>query len=584
MTRNRRTSSSLPGLGGIVVALAALTASLAASSPAGAKPPDGPDGPEPPRPGFEFELPGADDPPLPPGLRIRRPGLGDDDGYDVLARSFDVTITGNSEHSLGTRLERRSDDGPWVGVTIRSRLVGDFVHHDDGLEPDTRYCYRSVAYNFAGETRSPVQCVVTRAEEPQPVARIRLEVRTADIAGAGTRDGRTAATLALGNSTWLDLPGADFGRGVTRMYDLIPTGIADLTDIEHLRISGGADDPWCLDDVKLRINYESFVVNDVVFHEDFADQPDGCRWFDRAAQSTVLKIPHRSLRDDPEWVYPPLPLPALGVDPDGNDTAEIRLAAGELTSRLQSLIGHGLHGQDARWRADGVTLSGSTFRNDYVHVKARLEGSKTLTPFGGTVWVDVDVDFDLFFVLSQTEVGGDIRLTVDPRNVDASFSPWVTWAGRVFDVLPCGPVASTVTGDAIPGCFAAIEGAVQRGIQRGLAGVGVNTTIPGSLRCCSYFEIDVDQNGGVKLILGLVSDDGDGPAAEFDGPAQDFDRPATVGPTDDTKISPQPPPRVSPRAATPTRPRRATLSDTTSTKTVPAPTNRFGPNSPSLVW
>ena len=574
MKSTRRPSRQLRALGGGVVALTALTASLATSWPAGAIPPDGPDGPAPPGP--VFELPGANDPPLPPGLRIRRPRLADDEGHDVLARSFDVTITGNSEHSHGTRLERRSDDGRWVGVTNRSRLVGDHVHHDDTLEPDTRYCYRSVAYNFAGETLSPIQCAVTRAEEPKPVARIQLELKTADITGAGTRDGRTAASLAVGNSTWLDLPGADFAPGVRRRYDLVPTGITDVTDIEHLRITGGTGDPWCLDEVKLSINSIG-TADHVVFHEDFADQPNGCRWFG-ASRSTVLKFSHRTLRDNPEWFYPPL-LAGLDVDDDGNDIAEIRLDAEQLTSRLETLIGHGLHGQDARWRADGVTLSPSTFRNDYVHVKARLEGSRTLTPFGGTVWVDVDVDFDLFFAVSQTEVGGDIRLTVDPRNVNASFSPWVTWAGRIFDLLPCGPVASTVTGDAIPGCFAAIERAMQRGIQGGLSGVGLNTTIPGSSQCCSYLEIDVDQNGGVTLVLGLVSDTSDDGG---DGPATDLDRPATIDPRAEAQTAPQPPPGVSLPAPANTRSNDPTFSGTTSATTAPAPTGRFDPRTVSL--
>lgn len=560
-------------LTGTVVTLAVLTASMAAGGAASAIPPDGPDGPEPQVP--EFELPGPDAPPIPPGLRIRRPELADDDDYDVLARSFDVTITGRSEHSLSTRLERRSDGGRWVRVTSRSRLVGEHVHHDNALEPDTRYCYRAVAHNFAGATSSPVKCVVTRAEEPQPVARIRLKLKTADIDGAGTREGRTAASLAFGNSAWLDLPGADFARGVTRIYDLIPTGIADLTDIEHLRISGGADDPWCLDELKLLINYPSFGTNEVVFHQDFADQPNGCRWFDRAARSTVLRISHRTLRDDPEWDYPPLLPSALGVDPDGNDTTQKRFEARELTSRLETLIGHGLHGQDARWRADGVTLSPSTFRNDFVHVKARLEGSKTLTPFGGTVWVDVDVDFDLFFAVSQTAVAEDIRLTVDPRNVDASFSPWVTWAGRIFDLLPCGPVASTITGDAIPGCFAAIESGMQRGIQAGLAGVGVNTTLPGNSRCCSYFDIDVERSGGVTLVLGLVPDTSDDGGIR---PATDLDRPATGGPRAEVQTFPQPAPGLSSPAPTHTRPNEPILSDTMSAKAVPAPTDRFDPN------
>jgi hypothetical protein len=206
------------------------------------------------------------------------------------------------------------------------------------------------------------------------------------------------------------------------------------------------------------------------------------------------------------------------INVNGNE-AEVNLDAPQLTARLETLIGHALHGQRARWRGGGVTLSDSAVRDDYVHVTANLEGSQKLTPWGGTVWVDVDVDFDLFLAVRQRNVGDDVTLNVDPRNIDTSFSPLLTWAGRIFDLLPCGPIASTVTGDGIPGCFAAIERAMDRGVQAGLSGVGVNATIPGSPQCCESLELVIGHDGAVTLVLGLVAEEDDPPTASSDLPA-----------------------------------------------------------------
>ena len=535
----------------IVLVLATMVAVLAIDGPASAIPPTGPDGPAPPG-SDTFEPPGPDDAPVAPGLRIRRPDLGPDDDHGLLARSFDVTIVDRSDTERGTRLERRSDDGSWVTATSRSVLSGNYVHKDRDLAPDTRYCYRAVAHNFAGQAASPVLCAVTRAETPQPVARVQLQVKTADIGGAGTRDKRTSVSLAPGNSTWLDIPGDDFGRGTRSHYDLLPTGIADMTDIEHLRLAGGADDPWCVDMVSLLVNGRE------VFREDFDSQPDGCRWFRRGSRTTVLKVPHRTLRDHPAWSYRRPGGVTFAQGEDGKEV-RIRIDARELESRLESLIGHAIHGEDARWRGDGVVLSRSPIRGDQVHVKTRLEETWTPTRAG----LDVDVDFDLFFAVSQDEPGSEIRLTVEPRNLDASLSRWVTWAGRVFDALPqpCGAIFSTVTGDGIPSCFAAVERSLQRQIQSGVGGVGLSTTISGDPSCCTFLRVEVDQSGGVTMIGGL--DLSGTSAGGLDAPAGQVDRPATTALTSPAEARPE-------RDATRSAP-------ATTTMVVPPRTGRLGP-------
>lgn len=480
-------------------AILALTAILTLSAPVGALP-RSPSVDDPEVPGLPtFELPGEGDPPLAPGLRIRRPALGPDDDHELLSRSFDVTIVDRSDHERGTRLQRRQDGGAWTTVTARSVLSGDYLHQDRSLAADTRYCYRAVAHNFAGSAASQVQCAVTRAEAPQPVARVQLQVRTADINGAGTGEKRTAASLAPGNSTWLDLPGEDFGRGRSRSFDLVPAGIADLTDIEHLRLSGGADDPWCLDELSLRVN------GSLVFADNFDTQPHGCRWFGNGG-STVLRVPHRTLREHPRWVYA-RPAASVSFTEDGDiDEVQVTVPPRELESRLEGLVGHALHDRNARWRSDGVTVTRSPARDDQLHVKAALVGTWT-TPFGGTVEVaDVDIDVDLFVAMTQAAPGDDLRLHVEPRNIRASLPEWLTWAGRIFDLLPCGPIASTVTGDGIPGCFDAIERSLQRQIQNGVGKARVDAAIPGDERCCRFIDVAILEQGGVQVTVGFLTE------------------------------------------------------------------------------
>lgn len=482
----------------LISAILAVTGVLILTTPAGALPrspsPDSPDEPGLPT----FELPGDGDPPLAPGLRIRRPALGPDDDHEVLSRSFDVTIIDRSDHERGTRLERRADGRQWTQVTGRSVLDQDYVHRDRDLDPDTRYCYRAVAHNFAGSAASAVQCAVTRAEAPQPVARVQLQVLTADVSGAGTVEKRTAASLGQRNSTWLDLPGGDFGRGSSRNFDLVPAGIADLTDIEHLRLSGGADDPWCVDELALRVN------GSLVFQDDFDAEPDGCRWFGNG-RSTVLNIPHRTLRDHPRWGYA-RPQAAVSFTEDGDiDQVQVTLPARELESRLEGLVGHALRDRDARWHSDGVTVTRSSVREDHLHVTAALTKTWT-TPFGGTIDVaDVDIDLDLFLSLTQTAPGDDLRLHIEPRNIRVSLPDWLTWAGRIFDLLPCGPVASVVTGDGIPGCFDAIKRSVERLVQNGVGRARVDAGIPGDERCCRSIDVEVLASGGVQITVGFLT-------------------------------------------------------------------------------
>lgn len=248
-----------------------------------------------------------------------------------------------------------------------------------------------------------------------------------------------------------------------------------------------------------------------------------------------MTVAHGALRDQPQWSYSRPPGVSFDLTPDLQlDKMLVTIPASQLKARLDGLIGHALHDQDARWRGDGVTVARSAVRSDYLHVSVPLTATWE-TPFGGKVdLAELDVDFDLFPSMNQPQPGQDIRLNIEPRNVRASLPDWLTWAGRIFDLLPCGPVVSAVKDKGIPGCFAAIERSLQRQIQSGIGAARVNTTLDGGDDCCRSLDIEIFDDGDVLLTVGFVL-----PPTSLEAPPGQSSQPAT---NSTTAIATSPPP------------------------------------------
>jgi hypothetical protein len=244
------------------------------------------------------------------------------------------------------------------------------------------------------ETRRRAQELRLALTENLPVYRGQLTLTTCDVRGAGT-DNAVQVKLNAGNGTWLDYSHDDFERGSTFTYDVALDHVADLRDISMLEISKRGFDAWCLRRVELHVN------NGLIFE---AHYPGAGRWLGHTPiDRRTLTLSREDLRRNRAWAaYRP------SVPPR-------RIAREEITSRLESAVGHALHGQRATWRqvtGRGIQLerTGHFTYAGMLNLKAKLDN-----------WPDPSID--LAFTLAVSCVSGELRMRVRDLTF-AVDSPW----------------------------------------------------------------------------------------------------------------------------------------------------------------
>ncbi|MEZ4334796.1 MAG: hypothetical protein R3F35_23810, partial [Myxococcota bacterium] len=244
-----------------------------------------------------------------------------------------------STDDVRTRLERRLEPyGTWtLRKTIDQPIESHYQIYDQGLAPDTRYCYRLTAEGSNGETRtSAPACVVTQIANDRPVTRAQLRIVVANVADAGT-DGsfKVALTephgdLPSGNFTAINTPRDDLERGSDVTYELNVPGVAAFRDVTRISFGSSSTDEVCVEEIQLILNgnENNGITPDrggVVYERFFGTTASTCRWV--GGIHGPLLVDHAALRAAPEFA----------AFTGGADI--VSLGREEIEARLEPLIG-----------------------------------------------------------------------------------------------------------------------------------------------------------------------------------------------------------------------------------------------------
>ncbi len=344
----------------------------------------------------------------------------------VTERAADsLTVTWLSPPTFADRnvLLRQREAGPWEPVEEFGPLQGWTTHTDTGLDPETLYCYRVQSENDQGIVATPVDKRAggyTRATESIRVWRVQLRVRTADVADAGTSDAieaRLTSPLSTfnpnGNRRWLDygprwegsgLSGwrDDFARDREFTYDLDQRYVRELSDITMLTIAKDGTDAVGIAEIGLLVN------NEEVFTRVFGETASSCLWIDDGdGHQPQYTVWHGELRADPKWQ----------AYVAGSRPRPFTIPNAELVSRIESLVGHAIHGTEAYWGefSSPAWVEATFVDSERLHVDIDLEADVPVLSDP-----EIDIDFDLRFSFSCDQAAGTATLSITSENLGAN--------------------------------------------------------------------------------------------------------------------------------------------------------------------
>jgi len=331
-----------------------------------------------------------------------------------------VKLWDKSLYEQGYELYRGpSKNGPWTVIAFMNPFTGQFDFPDSGLSPDTPYCYRLRAFNAYGESFSSGNCFSTL--DGRSVWRVQLRLRTANVADAGTDDS-VRVQLNGPNLTWIDYGHNDFARGDDATYDLLLDGVSDLADIDSIYIHKEGTDGWCIESLALLVN--SKEENPIeIYHQDFGSTAGTCLWIDKAdGHKEYHKVSRSEMRAHPLWQTFQQPNPPTVFRQE------------ELESRIESIIGDALHGQDGVFWGD---LDGRGYvelsRLDDLTARVSVDLVADL-PVSNP---EVNLVFDLQFSGSCSDGQTPLQLNITAGNVTphADFDWKTEWASGLFYLL-----------------------------------------------------------------------------------------------------------------------------------------------------
>jgi hypothetical protein len=317
-------------------------------------------------------------------------------------------------------LLRQTENGPWESVAEFGALSNWTVHADSNLDPETLYCYRVQSENEIGAVTTPIYnraCGYTRDGKGIGVWRIQLKIRIADVSDAGTGDPiqvRLTSPLATfspsGNQRWLDYGPRwegvgfrdDFARDREFTYDLDQNYIHELSDITMLTIRKDGSDAIGVAEITLLVN------NDEVFNRVFGETSSTCLWIDDGdGYSPSYTVWLQELRADPRWqafaAKQHLPPPSI---PNS-----------DLVSRLESLIGHAIHGTELGWGeySSPAWVEATFLDEERLRIDLDLEADAPIVEDP-----EIDINFDLRFAIGCNQAAGTATLRVTSENMSSS--------------------------------------------------------------------------------------------------------------------------------------------------------------------
>jgi hypothetical protein len=406
---------------------------------------------------------------------------------DRTAQSFTVNWI-VPQYTTSYTLQRSAAGGAWVDV-LSATAPGPVTRSDTGLTPDTRYCYRLLAKNSHGTGSSPSACAFTKDGRGLTAFRVQIRLETGDVSDGGTDDDIAVSVSgggvgSVGGMTWLDHARDDFERGDVHNYDLVRLdGIEELGDIQSITISKFGDDAWCLKGFTLLVDGRP------VFNSSLGAP---CQWIGDSAPSGITAT-REMLRGDSHWSTFGLPIPDLTKNPDGTTTALMTITRDELEQRVESMVGHAIHGTDAYWgHLYGRGVEVTKYNDNRADVDLDLAADVFLSD------PEVDVNFQ-FVAGTHKEANGEWKLDLSIENVVADVD--LAWWEDILDVvIPCGPIASVIADEGIPFCLQHLaDGAaseIAAGIPRATMQLGV-----GALPINLTASFDADANLNIVALL-----------------------------------------------------------------------------------
>lgn len=424
---------------------------------------------------------------------------------------LEITWHDRTEGETGYEVERRlagdewqlPSNSDWESVETFGPLSEWTTFNDTSVASDRLYCYRIVVFDDTRRIPSSERCAFTHDGRNIAVNRIQLQIITGDVSNAGTDDDvqiRLNSRIKgspRGNQTWLDYSHNDFERDSAFKYDLNTRFVRDMSDITQIQINKPGDDAWCVETVRL------FVNDRVAFEQTFDDGGSSCQWLNDDSDDTLL-IPFRALRDHSAWqdYRPFIPvdfaqittgfLPGNGPLPAGR-TWEIPLRSdnlgirgADIQSRIESIIGHEIHGQDAHWMVSSASTSSVSVSRDgekAVHVRFGLIAELPFLPNS-----EIHGTFRLNFDLTCSASGDRVDFAVNLTDFDAVVENPTALPGIGFiddaieEELNASPISFNLR-NSVP-----------------LAGLGALGSDPE----CEETEVTVLDDGTVKLSITLV--------------------------------------------------------------------------------
>jgi hypothetical protein len=135
-------------------------------------------------------------------------------------------------------------------------------------------------------------------------------------------------------------------------------------------------------------------------------------------------------------------------------TARMVIPRAELEQRIKGFVGHSIHGTDAYWgELHGPAVEATRRIDRIVDVDLDLAGDVPVLADP-----EVDVDFQLAVTAQVVNGRANVDVTMQNLRVQVDFS-W--WQDLLDTLVPCGPVASAVTGDGVPFCLRALADLVE---------------------------------------------------------------------------------------------------------------------------
>jgi hypothetical protein len=408
---------------------------------------------------------------------------------DRTASSITLRWHDRSQVEDGTLLRRRRADPPmdtpmdstaWEVVETYGPVSGFQDATDDndgeGLDPDQRYCYQLIAFNEHGSSYSPQRCAYTKSvDENQPVTRVQLRVKTADISGAGTTGDKVrvrlnsvpgSLTVPAGNVTAMDYGRNDFEPGDDFTYDLELSRIYTFSDITTIDLIKDGSDGWCIEFLELWVN------NSKVFSRDFSNTPDGCLTLDNdGGHSNRYIVSIEDLRAHPFWQWR---APLM----ESMDQVE-------LESRIEGMIGNFLSNIDeVTWgdRNGRAWVEATYVNSETIHISLDLEAEEY--GLASPVYLDFYATFRFTkefirdYETDEIKTNWKFDVAVSNLEVTADFD----WFTHVLSyLLPCGPISGTiishVSGEICDDCITCLEKFIENNIREGFVSESVQLPI-----------------------------------------------------------------------------------------------------------